>query len=131
MVKNNMLHQAYLLFLSQLRGKHSSHIHLHDRCVQVEYLEKKKLWLFSAPVYEGEKAFPQEVEACLSKTGSASRALQGVFLKLAPNSSAIVLQKEFSWEIGKYIPFKQSIEEFISLADEWQEVFCQLATFYK
>jgi hypothetical protein len=121
-----MSYDAFLLVMSQLAGKRKARVVIQSRVIFFEMSQKKNRCILYTKVYSGEGALPKSVRSCFVSSQLLRFQSRGTYLKLDPSAGCIYLFREVEMQMGKYIPFRDHLEDFSLAASEWKETFQDL-----
>ncbi len=113
--------------MSQLASKRKARVIIHGETVFFTATEKPNHFTLYTKVYSGEGYLPKEIRSCVSSSGLLRWEQTGAYLKLDPLTYSVYLFQEAQMEEGKYIPFKNLLSDFSSVATEWREILCDFA----
>jgi hypothetical protein len=117
-----MLHDAFLLVMSQLAGNRKARVVIQGMTIFFETSERTNHLTLYTKIYSGDCALPQNVRSCISSSGMLRWQARGAYLKLDAATHCVYLIQEIDMETGKYIPFKHYVSDFSTVAAEWREI---------
>jgi len=113
-------YQDYLLVLSQLSRHAIARLKIGPREIVIEKSGMK--WKLSTQIFDGEGALPSHVEECVSGA-SFLKWKEKIFLVSDPLTATVHLIQE----VDPLRDFQLNMAQFLSLADEWQEIVAGFA----
>ena len=116
-----MSYNAFLIAMSQMASKKKARVVVNDHLIFIEALNRKNRWKMFTKVFHSSGYIPPSVQDCLASAEFLRWQYQGAYLKLDPLTQSLYLVKEIEMPVGKYIPFRHHLNEFIVAADEWKE----------
>ncbi len=117
-----MHYQLFLQTLLQLSIKGTAAIELENGTIHIQPMPEKTTWRISMPLYEGNGRIPSGVCACIPSTGILRWQNTGPHLQLDSTAQTLLLVDEIEIQKNKYISFKQKMNDFIAVSEEWQEI---------
>lgn len=108
-------YQDYLFVLSQLSRHAVAHLKIGLREIVIEKSGTK--WKLSTQIFDGEGSIPPHIEECVSGV-SFLKWKEKIFLALDSLTATVHLIQE----IDPLRDFQLNIAQFLSLANEWQEI---------
>jgi hypothetical protein len=122
-----MSYGAFLLVMSQLVDKRKARVVIQSEVVFFEIAQKKNHYILYTKVYSGEGYLPKNVRSCFASSGMWRWQSKGAYLKLDVSTSSVYVFQEVEMQKGKYIPFRDHLNAFSSVASEWREIFQDFA----
>jgi hypothetical protein len=122
-----MPYQLFLQTLLQLSSKGKAAIALENGTIHIQPMTEKTTWRISMSLYEGQGRIPSSVRGCLPSTGILRWQNTGPHLQLDSTAQTLLLVDEIEIQKDKYISFKQKMNDFIAVSQEWQEIIWSLA----
>jgi regulatory protein YycI of two-component signal transduction system YycFG len=110
------------VFLSQISTQKKAKVIYQDQQVLIEKGNKKNQWTLSTKVFSGDGKIPHSVQECISSSGTFRWQLGGAYLKVDSSNHTVSLIQTIDTSMT-YIPFKEVMTYFVSVADEWREIF--------
>ena len=121
-----MSYKAFLLVMSQLAVRKTARVVFEDNTIFFEATEENDRLKFQTKVYGGEGYIPPSVRACVSSGGTLRWQESGAYLQLEESSFSIHLIQEAEMQMGKFVPFRNTLSDFSRVADEWREILQEL-----
>lgn len=116
-------YQDYLLIVGRLSRLPMARIQLGSREILIE--KSFRGWKLSTQIFEAEGAIPEHVKECV--WGAALlKWREKISLTLDPLTDSVHLIQEV--EPSQYLTFRSQISQFLTLADEWEEIVAGFAT---
>lgn len=122
-----MSYHAFLTVLTQLAGHRKARVVVDDQVIFFEPCKRKNHLTIYAKVYSGDRYLPQTVRACVSSCGMLRWQQGGAYLKLDEETHSVSLIQEMKMEENKYLPFREYLKDFSSIAAEWTEILNKFA----
>ena len=122
-----MLHQSFLLVMSQLASKRKARVTIQNEEIFFQATEKKNHYVLYTKVYSGDGYLPSQIRSMVSSSGVLRWQQSGAYLKLDPLTYSVFLFQEVQMEEGKYIPFKRLMNDFCEVSAEWREILKSFA----
>jgi hypothetical protein len=122
-----MPYQAFLHLITQLAGSKKARVVLQGNVIFFETSNIKNQFTLSTKVYSGDGRLSPHVCSCVSSNGTLRWQQGGAYLKLDPITHSVYLIEDVEMEEGKYIPFRDRLSDFSSVAEEWKEILQNLS----
>ncbi|MBS0620340.1 MAG: hypothetical protein JSS61_02650 [Verrucomicrobia bacterium] len=124
-----MSYDAFLLVMGQLTGSRKARVLIDERYLIFETNLKRDRWTISTTVFSGEAEIPPAVLSCISSRGTFRWEDSGCTLKMDPDTHSIQLLLDVPFQMGKYLPFRSHVTQFLSIANQWRSMFEEIAEF--
>lgn len=118
-----MSYNDFLMAMSQMSSKKKARVVIDNHLIFIEALKEKNRWNMFTKVFHSSGHLPLSVQDCLTSAEFLRWQYHGAYLKLDVMTQSVYLVNEVEMAIGKYIPFRQHLNEFLVAADEWKETF--------
>lgn len=115
-------YQDYILLVSQLSRHSMARLKVGPREILIE--KTLTSWRLSTQIFQGECSVPAHVEECVW-AAALLKWKEKIALTLDPLTSSVHLIQEV--DPSHYPVFKARINQFLSLADEWQDIVAGFA----
>ncbi len=116
-----MSYNAFLIAVSQMAGKKKARVVVDNHLIFIEELKKKNRWNMFTKVFHSNGYLPPSVQDCLTSAGALRWQCRGPYLRLDAMTQSVYLVNEVEMPVGKYIPFRLHLNEFLAAANEWKK----------
>ncbi len=117
-----MEYSSFLLFLNQMSSQRKAKVVIQGSVIFIEKSCHTDHWSVTTKILgTPTKQLNGLIGSYLSR-GSLRWQERGAYLKMDKETNSLYLVQEIT-SSKKYIPFKHVIQDFVSVASEWKEIF--------